>query len=140
MVPNKYTVDSLTGMDWNTLSLYTNVSRKFITIGHGKFVPLDEVTETKYGGSGQLEQQNTWSKTKGIDVTKIMDNLLYRNKHHYKGENNYLVCYKDRFNKNLLEVEMWRFKEEMDVPSHRVQMLKCNNKLVWDKNTKFSIL
>ena len=51
----------------------------------------------------------------------------------------YRVCYEDRFH-GAVETEVWRFHEEMDIPSHRVRMLKLNDKVIWDRKKKFSLV
>ena len=52
-------------------------------------------------------------------------------------EKNYTVCYEDRF-LGMIECEVWRFHEEMECPSHRVRLLKCDGKIIWDRKNKFS--
>lgn len=63
--------------------------------------------------------------------------LCYDQKVHTENKNYYTVCYEDRF-LGILETEVWRFHQEMDVPSHRVRMLKRNGEIIWDRKNKFS--
>lgn len=85
------------------------------------------------------QQKNKWG-TKFKDVDKLMawliyDSKIYKNKEGFT--KNYTVCYEDRF-LGLVETEVWRFHEEMDVPSHRVRLLKCDGQIIWDRKNKFS--
>eukprot|EP00356_Strombidium_inclinatum_P008183 CAMPEP_0170487770 /NCGR_PEP_ID=MMETSP0208-20121228/6505_1 /TAXON_ID=197538 /ORGANISM="Strombidium inclinatum, Strain S3" /LENGTH=100 /DNA_ID=CAMNT_0010762157 /DNA_START=2355 /DNA_END=2653 /DNA_ORIENTATION=- len=71
-----------------------------------------------------LPRENKWG-TKFKDVDKLMAWLCYDQKvrNQTTGEDKvYTVCYEDRF-LGLLETEVWRFHEEMEVPSHRVRIL-----------------
>jgi hypothetical protein len=49
----------------------------------------------------------------------------------------YTVTYLDNKNR-IVETEVWRFKNQIDMPSHRVLFLKLNGEIVWDKSNKFS--
>ena len=85
---------------------------------------------------------NTWSQKKFTDVYKLMSFLCYE-QNIYKNSDgstkNYTVCYEDRF-MGTLETEVWRFHQEMDIPSHRVRMIKLNGQVVWDRANKFSTI
>ena len=56
-----------------------------------------------------------------------------------KKDTEFTVVYEDRF-KGFLETEVWRFHEEMDVPSHRVRQLKEDGTIIWDRQAKFSLI
>ena len=87
------------------------------------------------------KQVNRWGK-KFRDVDKVMAYLCYDQKVHKHEDGqtkNYTVCYEDRF-MGILETEVWRFHEEMDCPSHRVRLLKCDGEVIWDRKNKFSAI
>jgi len=87
--------------------------------------------------AAQSEVKNKWG-SKFREVDKIMawlcyDQRIFKND---QGETKeYTVCYEDRF-LGLLETEVWRFHQEMDVPSHRVWLLKCDGEVIWDRKKK----
>jgi len=148
IIPSKYQVESLRMVDFNR-HLILNVSRKFVPIGpksNQYFVAVndedcDEGSDATGGPNKVKGKVNRWG-TKFKDVTKTMAWLCYDRKIHKNEDGTqkiYTVCYEDRF-MGILETELWRFYEEMDVPSHRVRLLKCNNEIIWDRKNKFSLI
>ena len=126
-------------MDSNSVDLFLNISRKFVPIGSKYLAPLpDDNDSTELSESSEV---NKWG-TKFKDIDRIMAWLCYDSKVH-KDENgamkNYKVAYEDRFY-GIVETEVWRFHEEMDCPYHRVRQLKLNNKVIWDRKKKFSLI
>ena len=121
------------------MNLYLNVTRKHIPIGskHEAFITQNINLESQ-----EKEEVNKW-RVNFKEVTKAMAYLCYDAKVHPKTTDgkikNYTVCYEDRFH-GVVETEVWRFHQEMDCPSHRVRMLKLNDKVIWDREKKFSLI
>lgn len=146
IIPHKFQIESLHTVD-HKYYLILNVSRKFVPIGtkHNKyFVALDDQDDdsvesgrpNKVGG-----QVNKWGK-KFRDVERAMAYLCYDRKifqNEDGSQKEYTVVYEDRFMGNL-ETEVWRFHQEMDIPSHRVRLLKMNGQIIWDRKNKFSLI
>lgn len=135
-IPSKYQIDSIMLMDQNSLNLFLNVSRKFVPIGSKYLAPAldDDTVEQK------THEKNKWG-TKFRDVDRVMAWLCFDAKvNKDEGEmKDYRVVYEDRFH-GVVETEVWRFHEEMDIPSHRVRILKLNDKVIWDRKKKFSLV
>ena len=135
-LPNKFAIDSLLQLDPSSLNLYLNVSRKFIPIGTFKKYFVMAAEDHK-----EVDKKivNKWGQ-KFREVDKVMAWLCY-DMEIYKNEDgskkNYTVCYMDRF-LGIIETEVWRFHNDMDVPSHRVRMLKLEGVIIWDRKNKFS--
>lgn len=140
IIPNKYCVDSFERVGARSRMLYLNCTRKFVPIGtpyKRYFAPMEDSDEDKKSSSSKVidgpseksklsdektDAQNKWG-TKFRDVDKIMAWLCYEQKIYKKKDGkpkNYTVCYEDRF-LGIVETEVWRFHQEMDVPSHRVR-------------------
>lgn len=84
---------------------------------------------------------NKW-RTKFKEVDKIMAYLCHDQKIHKNQDGSvkeYTVCYEDRF-LGMVECEVWRFHQEMEIPYHRVWLIKCDNKVIWDRKNKFSLI
>lgn len=115
------------------------MSRKFRPVGPDNnlyFAPeVDDFEEAK-------KVENKWSQKRFVDVYKLMSFLCFE-QNIYKNSDgstkNYTVCYEDRF-LGIIETEVWRFHQEMDIPSHRVRMIKLNGETVWDRAKKFSAI
>jgi uncharacterized protein (UPF0248 family) len=137
VVPHRYQIDSLQGMDAISNILYVNVSRKFVPVGKQGaqyLAPADEQHEEV-----STERVNRWG-AKFKEVDKLMAYLCYDQKTHKNPDGSmkdYTVCYEDRF-LGIIECEVWRFHNEMDCPSHRVRLLKQDGKIIWDRKNKFS--
>ena len=129
IIPGKLSIESFLTVDEN---LYLNVSRKFKKTEGDYYVPdMSEFDDV------QIESKvNKWG-TKFKEVERIMAFLCYDLKVHADQNKVYTVCYKDRF-KGIMETEAWRFHQDMDVPYHRVWILKCNGEIIWDRANKFS--
>uniref|UniRef100_A0A7S3CVF1 MJ1316 RNA cyclic group end recognition domain-containing protein n=1 Tax=Strombidium rassoulzadegani TaxID=1082188 RepID=A0A7S3CVF1_9SPIT len=161
IVSNQLLVESICLVDALTLTIFITASRKFIATGpsyNRYFAPAQEEAliskPSDLMGSPEEGGQhnkvivsedgssvvNKWGKFK--DVDKVMAFLCYDMKVHkgsQKNEKVYTVCYLDRF-LGTLETEVWRFHEQMDVPSHRVRLIKCNGDVIWDRKNKFSLI
>lgn len=87
-----------------------------------------------YDGSMD-ENANRWS-SKFRDINKTMAWIIYRQRVE-NCQKQYTVCYVDRF-LGIVETEVWRYHEELEVPSHRVRQLKCDGDIIWDRKAKFS--
>ena len=113
--------------------LYLEVSRKFTAKKDGRFVPAQPADTT----DPSAEEKNRWGN-RFMDVDKLMASICYQLKNEKK-DSVYTVCYEDRF-LGIVETEVWRFHEEMEVPSHRVRQLKQDGKVIWDRQAKFSLI
>ena len=136
IVPFKFQIESLLGMDGFMSTLYVNVSRRFVAIG--KVGAKYFVPSTSLQNEGEAAKQNKWGKFKEVD--KIMAFLCYDQTIHLNengSHKDYTVCYEDRF-LGLIETEVWRFHQEMECPYHRVRLLKEGGKVIWDRKNKFS--
>lgn len=114
------------------------MSRKFrpVCTSDGKyFIPYYEEDNERFSVN-----ENKWENRKFKDVSRIMAFLVHDQKT-YKNpdgsDKEYTVCYIDRF-MGILETEVWRFHEEMEIPQHRVRMLKKDGEVIWDKEKRFS--
>lgn len=140
VIPSSIQVDSLEGMDWNTLKLYVNVSQKFVPVGRPT-QPHSFVPAIGNAASEAQKKTNKWG-TKFKEVDKLMASLIYDQKITKSDDGSqkvYTVCYEDRF-LGLLETEVWRFVQDMDIPSHRVRLLKADGEIIWDRKNKYSAI
>lgn len=71
-----------------------------------------------------------------MEIEKVIHKLMKSKTHIIE---NFTIIYQDRFEGNL-ECDLKYFIEETDIPLHRVQMVKENNQIVWDRQNKIDLL
>lgn len=116
IIPHRFVIESIDTIDSKSRSLVISVSRKFrpVCTSDGKyFIPHYEEDNERFSVN-----ENKWDNKKFKDVSRIMAFLVHDQKT-YKNpdgsDKEYTVCYLDRF-MGILETEVWRFHEEMDIP------------------------
>ena len=140
MVPNKYSIESLELIDSKSLNLIINISRKFRAVGTSYkhyFIPYSEEDDAT-----MTFNENKWDQKKFKDVQKTMAFLCYDQKMHKNPDGSdkvYTVCYEDRF-MGIIETDVWRFHEEMEIPQHRVRQLKKDGEVIWDRAKRLSLI